>query len=390
MTIRRRPPFPDKHTHEGHEDSFLPFAAFLERKTTMHMADALVSPAVGGALWAATAGLAAYSSRRISRENDSRDVPLMGVMGAFVFAAQMLNFAIPGTGSSGHLGGGLLLAILLGPYRGFLTMACVLLIQALFFADGGLLAYGCNVFNLGFFTCFVAYPFIYRPLTRNTPSASRVALASILAAVVGLQLGAFGVVTETIVSSVTSLTFPAFLALMQPIHLAIGVVEGVATAAVVAYVLKARPDLLAVPSGGTPRPARSPNSVLATLAAAALAAGCVVSWFASPAPDGLEWAMEKAGAEELREPHGDVRESLARFQEKRAILPDYGFKQPEEAEKAGEDGDAGEPWPAVSAGTSVSGLVGSGLTLALAVAIGLAAAWLRRTGTGSGGGSPEA
>ena len=75
----------------------------------------------------------------------------MGVLGAFIFAAQMINFTIPATGSSGHLGGGLILTILLGPYAAFLTIASVLMVQALFFADGGLLALGCNIFNLGFF-----------------------------------------------------------------------------------------------------------------------------------------------------------------------------------------------------------------------------------------------
>ena len=93
---------------------------------------------------------------RAAADGDDRRVPLMGVLGAFVFAAQMVNFAIPGTGSSGHLGGGLLLAILLGPRAAFIVIASVLIVQALFFADGGLLALGCNVFNLGFFPAFVA------------------------------------------------------------------------------------------------------------------------------------------------------------------------------------------------------------------------------------------
>ena len=84
----------------------------------MHMADALLSPAVGGTMWAATAVTVAYCARRLRSEADDRRVPLMGVLGAFLFAAQMINFSIPGTGSSGHLGGGLLLAILLGPARG--------------------------------------------------------------------------------------------------------------------------------------------------------------------------------------------------------------------------------------------------------------------------------
>ena len=124
----------------------------------MHMADALISPAVGGTMWAASAGLIGYCSKKLKDDLDDRKIPLMGVVGAFIFAAQMINFTIPGTGSSGHIGGGMILAILLGPHAAFLTMASVLFIQALFFADGGLLALGCNIFNLGFFPCFLAYP----------------------------------------------------------------------------------------------------------------------------------------------------------------------------------------------------------------------------------------
>ncbi len=126
----------------------------------MHMADALLSPAVGGAMWAATAAVTVYSSTRVKQSLDEHKVPLMGVLAAFVFAAQMINFTIPATGSSGHLGGGLLLAILLGPHAAFLAIASVLTVQALFFADGGLLALGCNIINLGFFPCFIAYPLI--------------------------------------------------------------------------------------------------------------------------------------------------------------------------------------------------------------------------------------
>src|SRR5512136_1265554 len=130
----------------------------------MHMADALLSPTVGGAMGAVTATAVAWCSREVRREADDRRVPLMGVLGAFLFAAQMINFSIPGTGSSGHLGGGLLLAILLGPHAAFIVIASVLTVQALFFADGGLLALGCNIFNLGFFPAFVAYPLVYRRL----------------------------------------------------------------------------------------------------------------------------------------------------------------------------------------------------------------------------------
>jgi cobalt/nickel transport system permease protein len=124
----------------------------------MHMADALISPAVGGTMWVLGGLAVSYSLHYVKKDLDEKKIPLMGVLGAFVFAAQMLNFTIPGTGSSGHICGGLLLASLLGPAAGFTALAVVILIQALLFADGGLLAYGCNIINMGFYTCFLGYP----------------------------------------------------------------------------------------------------------------------------------------------------------------------------------------------------------------------------------------
>jgi len=153
------------------------------------MSDALVSPAVAASMWVATSGATVLSARSLRRHPDDRQVPLMGVLGAFVFAAQMVNFTIPGTGSSGHLGGGLLLAILLGPPAGFLVMVSVLTVQALFFADGGLLALGCNIFNLGFFPSFLAFPLVFLPVAGRRPTRARLAVATVLSSVVGLQLG---------------------------------------------------------------------------------------------------------------------------------------------------------------------------------------------------------
>lgn len=111
----------------------------------MHMADSLLSPAVAGTMDVASGLMAGYSIHKLKKEeNLNKKIPTMGVMGAFVFATQMVNFTIPGTGSSGHLCGGLLLTSILGPYAGFISMIGVLLIQALFFTDGGLLALGAN------------------------------------------------------------------------------------------------------------------------------------------------------------------------------------------------------------------------------------------------------
>lgn len=335
----------------------------------MHMADALISPVVGGAMWAATAGVAAYSIKKVQAEMDEKKIPLMGVMGAFIFASQMINFTIPGTGSSGHIGGGLILAVLLGPYAGFLTIASVLAIQALFFADGGLLAYGCNVFNMGFFSCFIAYPLIYKVWMRKGYTTKGIVAASVLTAVVGLQMGAFGVVLETLFSGKTELPFGTFVLLMQPIHLAIGVVEGLVTAAIIVYIWNSRPEIIERASAGEAMGNISIKKIAAGLIAATVVIGAGLSWFASANPDGLEWAMIKtAGTAELEATDG-IHEQLADFQKKTAFLPDYAFKaQGNDAEQSA--GTKEEAWPAVNGGTSTSGLVGGGLTLILAALIG--------------------
>lgn len=337
----------------------------------MHMSDALISVTVGGAMLAATSGVAAYSVKKIQDDLDDKKIPLMGVMGAFVFAAQMINFTIPATGSSGHIGGGLLLAILLGPYAGFLTMASILLIQALFFGDGGLLAYGCNVFNMGFYACFVAYPFIYKWFTRKSIDAKNIFIASVVSVVIGLQLGAFSVVLQTLLSGKTELPFNTFVLLMQPIHLAIGVIEGLITAAVVTFVWKARPELLEKASLCRAIGDISIKKVLNGLLIATIIVGGMLSWFASTNPDGLEWSMEKTAGTSEFPITGRLHEALSEIQSKIAFLPDYGFKTSEDINDTEVfDQDVGV-WPLMDAGTTTSGIVGGALTLALAGSTGL-------------------
>jgi cobalt/nickel transport system permease protein len=261
-------------------------------------------------------------------------------------------------------------------------MFSVLSVQALFFADGGLLALGCNVFNLGFWPCFVAYPLIFRVIVGNRPSQGRMLAGAMTGGVVALQLGAFGVVLETWMSGRAELPFRMFLLMMQPIHLAIGVVEGVVTAALVSFVWKARPEILALAAEAPAVRRGTLKPVLIALAAATVVTSGVLSWFASANPDGLEWSMFRtSGKEELAAPDG-VHTSLAEVQKRTAFLPGYGFAEPKKAEggaAAGTDehspaaeGEAGEAWPAVSAGTSVSGLVGGGMVLAAVGLIGVA------------------
>ena len=330
----------------------------------MHMADALLSPGMGGVMWAATAVTTVYSARKVQSQLDNRKIPLMGVLGAFVFAAQMINFTIPGTGSSGHLGGGILLAILLGPHAAFLALASVLTVQALFFADGGLLALGCNIFNLGFFPCFIAYPFVYKKITGSHLTQKKLLTGSILAALIGLQLGAFAVVVETYFSGITALPFSAFLLMMQPIHLAIGLMEGLATAGVVSFIWHARPEILdramnEQPLGNLP----IKNIIIGLILATALTGG-ILAWYASKHPDGLEWSIEKVtGAPEL-ENHGQPMYSkLESVQEKTSLMPDYSFNQ----------SDSGHEPSATEArtGTSVAALFGGLLVLGIAVLLGV-------------------
>lgn len=336
----------------------------------MHMADALLSPAVGGTLWAVTATTIAYSARKVQNDLDDRKVPLMGVLGAFIFAAQMINFTIPATGSSGHLGGGMILAILLGPHAAFLTIASVLMVQALFFADGGLLALGCNIFNLGVFPCFLAYPLIFKPIAGQRPTPFRITLGATIAAVVGLQLGALGVVSQTVASGISALPLKPFLSVMLPIHLAIGLVEGLVTAAVVSFVWKARPEILTLTASAKPLGRIGIGRVVAGLLLAAVVTGGALSWFASSSPDGLEWSMAKvSGHEELAAPENGIHGMLASLQEKIAFLPDYSFKA--EAAASGVATEAGAAtWPVVDNGTTTAGLVGGGITLVLAGVLG--------------------
>jgi len=331
----------------------------------MHMADALLSPAMGGLMWTATAAATVYSARKVQSQLDNRKIPLMGVLGAFVFAAQMINFAIPGTGSSGHLGGGLLLAILLGPHAAFLTLASVLTVQALFFADGGLLALGCNIFNLGFLPCFVAYPFIYKNIVRNRLDSLRLTIGAVLSAIIGLQLGSFGVVLQTYLSGIAALPLFSFLLMMQPIHLAIGLVEGLATAGIVSFLWKSRPEILECAVQEKPLPRVPLRNIIIVLLLTFAFTGGFVAWFASENPDGLEWAIAKVtGTPELDAPQQELHKKLEHIQENTTILPDYGFKAssiPNQNEL---------PPLQAQTETSIAGILGGLLVLACIVIMG--------------------
>lgn len=349
----------------------------------MHMADALLAPAVAATMYVASGSVAVASVHKLRKEDeDSKRLPVMAVAAALVFAGQMINYTIPGTGSSGHMCGGMLLSALLGPQAGFLSMIVILAIQCLFFGDGGLLALGANVWNMAFYGCFVGYFLIWKPIMRSnwfaklgakSAQRTRIIAASVLGCIVTLQLGAFSVVVETSASGITELPFGAFCALMQPIHLAIGLVEGLVTAAVLSFIFESRPELLKEvnlsPESASGK--RSVKAVVIILAVVVCIVGGVLSLFASSNPDGLEWALfgnsdagysQNMGLDE--EDYGitsNAADKAGQIQESTAFLPDYAFA----------DNDS-------ASGTTVSGIVGSAMVATVALGVCLLGGFFRK------------
>ena len=323
----------------------------------MHMSDALLSVAVGTTMNVVSTGAIGYSVSKIKKYDlEETKIPMMGVMGAFIFAAQMINFTIPVTGSSGHIGGGILLAALLGPYPAVITLSCVLLIQCLFFADGGLLALGCNIFNIAILPCLIAYPLIYRNILKKTITKRRITVAAMAAVVIGLQLGAFGVVTQTLLSGITELPFQAFAAVMQPIHLAIGIVEGIVTAAVLCFIYNIRKEIIQNALGFGLDQKAPMKKLYIILISTTIFIGGFLSWYASSNPDGLEWSISKVTRESEISNESVVHDAVQKLQEVTTLLPDYSLK-----EDITSDGKLG---------TSLSGIIGGGITLAIAMAFG--------------------
>ena len=348
----------------------------------MHMADALLAPGTAAVMYAASAAAAGYSIYKLRKDDNPQKLPTMAVTAALVFAGQMINYTIPGTGSSGHMCGGMLLSALLGPQAGFLSMIVILAIQCLFFADGGLLALGANIWNMAFYGCFVGYYLIWRPIMHSNwfskmdakaAQRLRIIIAAILGCVITLQLGAFSVVVETSVSGITELPFGAFCALMQPIHLAIGLIEGIVTAAVLVFVYESRPELVqdVDTSSEKVKAKHSLKTVVIILAVLAVLVGGGLSLLASSNPDGLEWALfgnaeagysENMGLDE--EEFGiqsDAADTAASIQESTSFLPDYGFAESDSP-----------------AGTTVSGIVGAAIVAAIAILICLAGGFFRK------------
>ncbi len=209
----------------------------------MHIPDGFINGATSAAAGVAAAGGVGYSLRQTGRYLSERQVPLAGLVAAFVFAAQMFNFPVM-SGMSGHLIGGVLAAVLVGPWAAYLVMSVVLFVQGLFFADGGLSALGLSIINMGLLAAVGGYA-IYRVLLRlvaRTPAG--VPLAAGIAAFISVPLAALGFVVQFAIGGTADISTATVLTAMVGTHLLIGIGEGILTALVIGAVMTSRPDLV--------------------------------------------------------------------------------------------------------------------------------------------------
>lgn len=235
----------------------------------MHLGNSIICPYTAAIMGGAMGVSTIWAIRNAKNEFKKEDIIKTVVLATFVFALQMINFSIPAMQSSIHIIGGLLLAILLGKNLGFLSMALILTIQALFFNDGGLMTLGCNIFNMGFIPCFLVYPFIYKPLKNKT------FLACIISSFIAIQSGALFASAEIALFNKTN--FFQILYLMQISHLLLGFIEGMFCSAVI--------------WGYNKFESKKNNTILASISV--VLAG-IVSNYASIKPDGLEWTLLKS------------------------------------------------------------------------------------------------
>ncbi|WP_328688187.1 energy-coupling factor ABC transporter permease [Streptomyces caniferus] len=359
----------------------------------MHVPDGFINAPVSAATGAVAAVAVAVSLRGARRElvgagaggaaGAERTAPLAGLVAAFIFAVQMLNFPVA-AGTSGHLLGGALAAILVGPYTGVLCVSVVLLMQGVLFADGGLTALGVNITDMAIVTTVVAYA-LFRGLVKVLPRRRRsITVASFVAALLSVPAAAVAFTAIYALGGTADVPIGKVFTAMVGVHVLIGIGEAAITALTVGAVIAVRPDLVygarglaqplelrtsplaapadepvpaaapVAPAPATPR--RSARRVwLAGLAAALVCAGGV-SYYASASPDGLEKVAHDQGIDAKAEDHAAKDSPLA----------DYSVKDITDPRLAG----------------GLAGVIGVGATLA--VGTGVFVVLRRRRNAGSG------
>ena len=297
----------------------------------MHVPDGFLSPAVAAGTWAAGAATLGFALRAERGLPERGPAGTLGAISGFVFAAQLVNVPLlPGT--SGHLVGGMLAAALVGPWRGIVVMAVVLAVQALLFQDGGVTAFGANLLAMGGGGCLAGHA-VAVLARRALPGPRGLVAGPVVGAFVGTLVGAAAIALLLAVSGL----YPAaaVLPVMLSLHVPIALLEAALTGAILATVLRWRPDLVrGLEGGGASVPALGGLVV-------ALAIAAFLAPFASPLPDGLESAAERLGFAEA---------ARALWP---APAPDYAM-----------------PWAALGrAGTALAGLLGTVAAAALAMAL---------------------
>ncbi|QKW07108.1 PDGLE domain-containing protein [Streptomyces sp. NA04227] len=308
----------------------------------MHVPDGFINAPVSAATGVVAVAAVAVSLRGARRElagsgaglslGAERTAPLAGLVAAFIFAVQMLNFPVA-AGTSGHLLGGALAAILVGPYTGILCVSVVLLMQGLLFADGGLTALGVNITNMALVTVVVAYA-VFRGLVKLLPRGRRsITVAAFLGALLSVPAAALGFTLMYALGGTTDVSLGKVAGAMVGVHVLIGIGEAAITAATVGAVIAVRPDLVygarglhtplklrvdgelvdAAAPAPEPVAARSPRKFWLTGLAASLLLAGVVSFYASAHPDGLEKVAADKGFDKKAEEHDIADSPLAEY-----------------------------------------------------------------------------
>ncbi|WP_037888236.1 energy-coupling factor ABC transporter permease [Streptomyces viridochromogenes] len=330
----------------------------------MHVPDGFIDAPTSVATGVAAAAAVAVSLRGARRELDERTAPLAGLVAAFIFAVQMLNFPVA-AGTSGHLLGGALAAILVGPCTGALCISVVLLMQGVLFADGGLTALGVNITNMAVVGVVVAYA-VFRLLVKVLPrTRGSITAASFVAALVSVPAAALAFTFLFWIGGTTDVSIGKVATAMVGVHLLIGIGEAAITALTVGAVIAVRPDLVygardlrrplklrvgdelvdaPAPAAGQPAAARTSRRTLwiGGLVTSLVLAG-FVSFYASASPDGLEKVAEDKGFAESAEEHATADSPLA----------DYGVKDIDNARLSG----------------GLAGVIGVGVTVVAGTAV---------------------
>ncbi|MFE0252970.1 energy-coupling factor ABC transporter permease [Streptomyces sp. NPDC059010] len=350
----------------------------------MHVPDGFIDAPTSVATGVVAAAAVAVSLRGARRELDERTAPLAGLVAAFIFAVQMLNFPVA-AGTSGHLLGGALAAILVGPYTGVLCVSVVLLMQGILFADGGLTALGVNITCMGIVTVVVAYG-LFRGLVKVLPRTRRsVTAASFVAALVSVPAAALVFTALYAVGGTTDVSIGKVATAMVGVHLLIGLGEAAITALTVGAVIAVRPDLVygardlrqrlklrvngelvdaPAAEPAVPVAARSPRRIWAVGLVTSLLLAGFVSFYASANPDGLEKVAADNGIDEKTEDHASADSPLA----------DYGVKDIADARLSG----------------GLAGVIGVGVTVAAGTGVFWAVRRRRTTGPAGASDAPTA